>query len=184
MCEAALDSDRAADAIGDRRLCRHEQASACAHAPAIESIGLNRVENVAAAEALPHDVGYAQQEAAEREPQEDVQGLRKIAATQPIALGNPEQQAVKQDCRLAHQGGDGATGNTCETGQQQHQATALRHEAAHKINEERTFLVKQASDLSWGMRHETETNRKWILPIAQRRRSVNAATHPESWVDL
>ena len=102
----------------------------------------------------------------------------KIAAAQPFALGNPEQQAVKEDRRLTHQRGDGATGNTCEAGQQKYEATALRGETAYQIGEERTLLGKQASDLCWGMRHETETTRKRVLSIAQRRRPVNAAAHP------
>ena len=123
---ASLQADRGADPARPHRLRRHDQAAAQGHAPAVQGVGLDRVDLGAAP---ARDVGghKAEQQPAEAGREKRVKRVERTAARQPFAGVETEKGQVHERDRFAH-GGDRQTGHGADDERQHDHA---RFTSAH-----------------------------------------------------
>ena len=67
------------------------------------------------------------------EPEEDLPRGWHMGAAQPLACRNPEQMLVKHHAGERHQGGDETSRDPRQTGENQHETAAFRHETPREI---------------------------------------------------
>jgi len=101
---AGFQADGGADPARPHRLRRHDQAAAQRHTPAVQRVGLDRVD-LGAAPAGDVGGGEPEQQPAETWCEKRIIWVEHAAARQPLAGVEPKKRQMHEADRLAH-GGD------------------------------------------------------------------------------
>ena len=140
---ARFQSDRGADAAGPDRLQRYDDAAAKRHPPAMQGIGLDRVDFARRPPAQQQQERYAEQEAAEARHQKRPPRLDAELGGQPVAPIEVEQRHMQRFDRRAHRG-DREPADGADQERQYDQARFMR--ANERPQPLRCFKITRAFD--------------------------------------
>jgi hypothetical protein len=105
LAVARLHADRDAAQVGPQRGEQQTQAIGHRHAPAVQRIGLDRVDHLGRSHAAHQDDAEAEDQAAERRHPQRAADLDADSGTQRMAAGNAEDDAMGEIDGLMQAGG-------------------------------------------------------------------------------